>query len=291
MSVAQENILFLKEIEKRLGAGGVLSAGAEADELVRHFGCVGRADLLTGEKALGAGARSRIARALGMRLKGVPLSHVLKEREFLGRKFFINSHVLTPRLETEILVEEALKVLDGHYFSKGLSPEVLDVGTGSACIAVSLTSERPDCRMTALDISKKALTVARKNIYLHGLQKKIRLLRSDLLNAFHGKEKSWDVIVSNPPYVPEGELPELSREVRQEPKLALNGGSDGTGVIRSILEKAPGFLNEKGWLLLEIGAGQSGVLREIISRNRHFKRLNFIKDMTGIDRVLIVRKR
>ncbi|OGW81202.1 MAG: protein-(glutamine-N5) methyltransferase, release factor-specific [Omnitrophica bacterium RIFCSPHIGHO2_02_FULL_51_18] len=310
MTPLQENILFLKTIEKRLDSGGVLSPQAEAEDLVRHFGRIGRVDFFAGEKTLRRSAKKKIDWALRTRLKGTPLSYILKERSFSGLDFFISPDVLIPRPETEVLLEEALKILNTYYkchprarqidgptvFLAGAGmtangPEILEIGTGSGCIAVSLTCERPDCRMTALDISSAALRIARKNLYLHGLQKKIRLVKSDLFGAFYLRRKeSWDVIVSNPPYVPEEDIPGLPREVRKEPRLALDGGHEGTRVIDSILEQAPGFLKEGGWLLMEIGAGQSEVLRENILRNKKYKNLSFIKDATGINRVLRVQK-
>lgn len=287
----QQNILFLKTLEKRLSGGDVLSPVVEAEDLISYFGRLNRVDFFTGTKTLTSQQKKKIDQALRVRLKGTPLSHILKERRFLGRDFFISPDTLIPRPETEILVEETLKLIDKHYLSRGTAPEVLDIGTGSGCIAVSLTSERPDCRMTALDISAKALRVARKNIYSHGLQKKIKLVKSDLFSVFRGKQRRWDIVVSNPPYVPKEELSGLSGEVRKEPRLALDGGMGGTKVIYSLLEEAPVFLKENGWLLLEIGAGQSEILRKKVLGDKNFKNLSFAKDLTGIERVLIVQKK
>ena len=250
-----------------------------------------RVQLFTGEKNLNLSIQGKIDKAVTTRVKGIPLSYIVKEREFFGRTFFVNEDTLIPRPETEILVEVALKIIDKYYQAKDISPEILDVGTGSGCIAVSLTSERPDCRMTALEISKKALRIARKNINFHGLQKKVRLLRSDLFSALEGqKNKKWDIIVANPPYIAEGEMMSLPKEVQKEPRIALNGGSGGTEIIDRILCQAPAFLKEEGWLMIEIGTGQAEILRKQFLGEREFKNISFIKDFTGIDRVLTLQK-
>ena len=167
-------------------------------------------------------------------------------------------------------------------------PKILDVGTGSGCVAISLTLAGPHCRMTASDLSSRALKIARKNIVSHGLGKKVELVQSDLFGSF--RKRKWNLIVSNPPYVPEEDWPILSREVLSEPRLALDGGPKGIRVIESILDKAPDFLEKRGWLLMEIGAGQSKILKRKINERNAFKDLSFVKDLAGIDRILIAQK-
>ena len=196
--------------------------------------------------------------------------------------------VLIPRPETERLVEEALKVVDTHF--KGMEPEILDLGTGSGCIAVSLTLERAHCRMTALDASPAALGIARKNIKRHGLSQKIRLVKSRFFGSFGTKRGLWDMIVSNPPYVPTGAIPKLSKEVRNEPSLALDGGREGLDVLEAILTKAPGFLKPGGYLLMEIGDGQAGKFRKRWRWADEYESFRFEKDLNGIERILIAQK-
>ena len=284
----KDNLLFLKRIEKRLARRRIPSASAEAETLVRHFGRINRLDLFTGRQTLKSQAKNLIEKILESRLEGEPLSYLLKEADFFGRPFFVTKDTLIPRLETELLVEEAVKILQRE---NRPSPRILDIGTGCGCIAVSLTMERPDCRMTALDISSSALKVARKNIHRHVLSRKIRLIKSDLFNAFGEKEKgSWDMIVSNPPYVPREDFPTLSREVLSEPRLALDGGLKGFQVINRLLEESPYFLKKGGSLLVEVGKGQSKFLGRKISRERRFRNLRFIKDYSGIDRILVAEK-
>ena len=145
--------------------------------------------------------------------------------------------------------------------------------------------------MTALDISSKALKTARKNINFYQLGKKVRLIKSDLFSAFGNKKKAfWDLVISNPPYVPSEDFGGLSKEVLSEPRVALNGGPKGLSVLTRILDEAPYFMKEKGWLLMEIGDGQAGPLAEKIAQEKKFSKTRFVKDLNGIDRVLIAQK-
>ena len=142
--------------------------------------------------------------------------------------------------------------------------------------------------MTALDASLKALKVARKNVKLFGLSDKIQLVHSRLFRSFgKNKEAFWDVVVSNPPYVPVEDWGLLSREVRSEPRLALDGGVRGLETIEALLGKAPFFLKKGGWLLVEIGLGQAALLSKQLKRHADFRNFWFEKDLNGIDRVLI----
>ena len=295
------NLLYLKNTMERLVRSRVSPRAAflEAQALVTHYGRMNRLDFITGRRGLTPGAKKSIARAVSSRRGGKPLSYVLRKAEFLGHSFFVTPDTLIPRMETEVLAEEALRVMRSLDSLRSLGTtarqprvrplEILDIGTGCGCLAVGLTIARPDCRMTALDISREALEVARRNIRSHGLAGKIKLVQSDLFGAFGSEDKGrWDMIVSNPPYVREGEIPSLSREVRSEPRLALNGGRDGERVVRTLLEKAPYFLKKDGWLLVEIGDGQSKRLARWIAKRNDFRNLRFVKDMPGRDRVLVV---
>ena len=284
---SRKNILFLKKIEKRLSGARILPARYEAETLVRHFSGMNRLDLFAGAKPLKASAKSRIHQALRRRLEGQPLAYLLKDVEFFGRRFFVTKDTLIPRPETELLVEEALKVLKGY----SSPPTILDLGTGSGCIAVSLTLERPGCRMTALELSSRAVKIARKNIRYHHLDEKIDLVQGDLFRGFgKGKKAFWDMIISNPPYVAREDFRKLPREVLAEPRLALDGGAGGFATLDRILAEAPAFLKPGGWLLLEIGAGQSRSLAEKIAQEKKFSNLRFVKDLNGIHRVLVVQK-
>ncbi len=262
----------------RLKKAHVSSPRVEAEELLKHFGKMNRLDLFTGKKSVSAAARRQIAAALKKRVRGTPLQHLLGEWPFFGHSFYVSKDVLIPRPETEVLAEAVLEAMEGKK-----TPKILDLCTGSGCLAVSLTISRPECRMTASDISQKALSVARKNCKRHKLGKKITFVRSDLFGAFRHAGRKWDIIVSNPPYIPTAEIRTLSREVKHDPKLALDGGETGLDLIEKILHDAPHHLESGGTLLMEIGKGQSKILQ------KKWPALNFVKDHSGVERVLILK--
>ncbi len=282
----KNNIALLKETQFKLSRGGIKTSSFESEVLLRHFGQVNRVDFFTGAKTVSLTARRRIQKATEARLSGRPLDYILKKSCFYGLTFFVSKDVLIPRPETEILVEETLLILNQKISKKA---RVLDIGTGSGCVAVSLTIYRPDCRMTALDVCPKALDGARRNIRFHGLDKKIKLVSSDLFAAFGDSRKAyWDVIVSNPPYVA---LSEIKDSLRQEPLLALNGGRSGLDALMAILEKGPHYLKSGGWLLMEIGYGQSKRLAAILRAADSFKNFYFVKDYLRVERVLVAQKK
>ena len=281
-----KNIRFLKELEKYLVGKGVLSALSEAEALILFFSRMTRPEFYAGLKEISPSEKKKILSAAIKRGRGVPSGHITGEAYFCGHRFFVNRHVLTPRPETELLVDETLKIL-GTYLDEE-APEILDLGTGSGCIAASLTIAYPKGRMTALDCSSKALSLAHKNMQRLKLSKKIRLVKSYFFDAFKGKSiHRWDVIVSNPPYVPAEDWKALPREVQREPKLALLGGKKGLGAVRQILKDVPFYLKKPGWVILEIGKGQSKILIKELGSNKVFSRVRLVKDLAGIDRILI----
>lgn len=254
----------------------------EMEQILCYYGRMDRLQLYTRDRKISPAAQRRIDRAVQKRRLGVPLGYILGLAPFYGRDFLVNPDVLIPRPETERLVEETLKVLHGAL--RGKKASVLDLGTGSGCIAASLTLEGPPCRMAALDVSKKALAVARKNFKRLGLGKKIKVVESALFGRYSGKRALWDVIVSNPPYIPRRDRRSLPREVLKEPALALFGGADGLSVLEALLEAAPRYLKPGGWLLAEIGAGQS---KKLSKWRRRYASLVFEKDLNGIERILV----
>lgn len=212
--------------------------------------------------------------ALKKRAEHVPLQYIIGETEFMGLKFKVNSNVLIPRQDTETLVEEALKVV-----APGM--HVLDLCTGSGCIIVSILYNVPQAEGTATDISKQALLVAKENAKQNGVQ--VNFERSDLFDAVTGV---FDVIVSNPPYIPSGEVPKLMPEVRSfEPMEALDGREDGLYFYRKIVASCPEHLKPGGRILFEIGYDQgravSGLLEEA-----GFQEIRIVKDLAGNDRVV-----
>lgn len=209
----------------------------------------------------------------------IPVAYLLGRREFHGRSFAVDPRVLIPRPETEHLVEAALNCIDDDAL-------VLDLGTGSGCIAVTLALERPDSRIVATDLSPGALAVAAANCRQHGVADRVRLVRADLLSAL--RPGAFDVVVSNPPYIDVGEWPSLMPEVRDhEPPEALFAG-DGLDFYRRLFA-AGDFLREGQRLLLEIGKGQLEAVREQAEGNG-FDVEWVVADLAGIPRVLTLRR-
>ena len=216
--------------------------------------------------------------AIKKRAERIPFQYITGIQEFMGLKFHVNSSVLIPRQDTETLVEEALKVL---------TPEmkVLDVCTGSGCIIISLADKVPGITASASDISKQALLVAKDNGKLH--ETAVEWIRSDLFENIDG---TFDMIVSNPPYIRTADITELMPEVRDfEPYDALDGTEDGLFFYRKIVSESSEYLNEGGFLYLEIGYDQAEDVSQMM-REAGFEQIEVVKDLAGLDRVVKGRK-
>lgn len=213
------------------------------------------------------------------RCSHIPLQYLTGEQEFMGLSFRVNEHVLIPRQDTEVLVEEALKVIaDGD--------SVLDMCTGSGCIAVSIQSFRPLAKVSGCDISSSALKVARENGKQNGVS--IEFVESDLFSNIEGM---YDVIVSNPPYIPSDVIPTLMPEVRDfEPMNALDGKEDGLFFYRKIVEESGDHLILGGYLLFEIGYDQGEDVSALMKKNG-FCEIEVIPDLAGLDRVVKGRRK
>jgi release factor glutamine methyltransferase len=220
------------------------------------------------------------------RVAGEPLQYITGETEFCGLKFMVDKRVLIPRPETELLVEVVagrLKTEDGR--RKG-EVRIVDVGTGSGCIAIALAKKLPEAEITAIDVSKEALEVARGNAALHQVEKKVRFLEGDLLEALPSSFEV-DAIVSNPPYIADGELAKLPKEVRDfEPVRALTAGEDGLKVIRRLVMNARRVLSASGFVALELGAGQREAVEEFFGQQGH-EVVEVVKDLQGHERVIV----
>ncbi|MGB9779605.1 peptide chain release factor N(5)-glutamine methyltransferase [Caldanaerobacter sp.] len=207
----------------------------------------------------------------------VPYQYIVKKQYFMGLEFYVDERVLIPRPETEILVEEVLKRI-----KKG--DIVLDIGTGSGAIAVSIAKHFPECKVYALDISEEALEVAMYNAKRFGVGN-ILFLKSDIFSNVPDSLK-FDVIVSNPPYIKRSEIESLQEEVKKEPVLALDGGEDGLFFFREIAYGARPFLKKGSKIFFEIGYDQRDEVKGILLENG-FKNIQVAKDLAGIDRVVI----
>jgi release factor glutamine methyltransferase len=236
------------------------------------------------ERVLTADETLRFEAALTQRLRGTPTQYVTGHQEFWGMDLIVSPAVLIPRPETEHLVEAVLELGRG-FGSPGVPwPRIVDVGTGSGCIALALAKELTFAEIHAVDISPAALDIARTNAARHGLQERVRFHESDLLAAFCHDSARFDFVVSNPPYVSEVDKESLQPEVRDfEPHAALFAGATGLGVIRRLIPQAFCALKCGGWLVLEMGQGQDAALdAELSAWNKRI----FVQDLQGIPRVV-----
>lgn len=212
---------------------------------------------------------------LKKRTERIPLQYITGEQEFMGHRFLVNSNVLIPRQDTEVLVEEALKRI-----RPGM--EVLDLCTGSGCIIISILKNVSKVTAVATDISKQALIVAKENAKLNGVS-----VRFETSNLFDGIKGTFDVIVSNPPYIPTEEITRLMPEVRDfEPYDALDGKEDGLFFYRKIIWESMEYLNPGGYLMFEIGYDQGEEVSELMER-AGYSEIKVVKDLAGLDRVVI----
>ena len=213
-----------------------------------------------------------------------PLQYLLGTQEFCGLDFEVTSSVLIPRPETELLLEEVVRFLPS-----GSAATVVDVGTGSGCMAVALAKAVPSASVYALDCSETALEVANRNIHRHEVRDHVQCRRGDLFAALQGldMEGKIDVIMSNPPYVPDAEWDGLQQEVRVfEPRIALSGGPDGMVIHRRLLKDAWRFLVPGGLLVMEVGQGQADAVCEYARRQGRYGNIRIRQDAAGIDRVV-----
>jgi release factor glutamine methyltransferase len=212
-----------------------------------------------------------------------PVSYILGTREFWGLDFEVGPDVLIPRHETELIVEEALALI-----GKVAHPLIVDVGTGSGCLAIALAREIPGARVIATDVSPHALQVARRNATRHGVGERIRFVETSFLD---GIEEVVDIIVSNPPYVPSIYQPGLSPEVRDyEPPVAVFAGEDGLDGVRSVLEGAVRRLAPGGWLVMEFGLGQDSAVTSLVEGMSGIDVVKLRHDIQDIPRTLVGRK-
>ena len=208
-------------------------------------------------------------RFIKRRAESEPIAYIIKKKEFWSKNFFVNKNTLIPRPETELIVERLIKIIK----KKGIL--ILDVGTGSGCILISLMSELKCSKGIGIDISSKAINVAKKNRDKHGMQKKLLFLQKSITSEFNQK---FDLVVSNPPYIKTNEFKNLSADIQNyEPKIALDGGNDGLDLIKKVIYKTKNILKLNGLLALEIGNEQIDKVSKILLKN-NFKIEYIIKD-------------
>lgn len=270
----------LKQAEARLlSAPHPARARLDAEMLLLHVIGKNRAWLLAhAEDEFGGCSAIRYAGLLERRLRGEPIQYITGEAEFYGLSFRVTPDVLIPRPETEHLVEEALALA-----SRWAHPRIVDIGAGSGAIAVALARHLPNAHIAAIDVSPGALAIARENAERNGVADRIRFLQGDLLAPVAAE--SFEIVVSNPPYVPEADRDALSVEVRDyEPAQALFAGTDGLAIYRRLIPAAMSVLVPGGSLLFEIGFGQAESI-EALLHAAGFRDIGFIADLQAIPRV------
>ena len=266
--------------KKLLSYADIESADIEASSLLAGSIGVDKLSIFTEpHKEVNDGLIEKYNDFLNRRINGEPYSYITGSREFYSLEFNVNKEVLIPRPETELLVETVLdKIPVNTAFT------VFDAGTGSGCIGVTLGTLREDLIIIGTDISNAAVKVAKSNSRLNGTESSCTFINCNYLTVF--KSGSADMIVSNPPYIPDDDFDGLQSEVKNhEPKLALLGGIDGLDHIRRLTQAARELLKSEGWLILEFGIGQSEEIKEILTLNG-FSGIEIKKDLNGIDRVV-----
>jgi release factor glutamine methyltransferase len=274
-----------------LARKGVDSPRLQVELLLAHVLQLPRLKLyLNFERRLTKTELDPIRELLKRRGSREPLQQILGTTSFCGYEITLTKDVLVPRPETEVLAEKAWAFLQNRVSRTLVAPRVLDFGTGSGCIAVALACQVPDAMMTALDISAAALEVARQNAARHNLGERFQFVQSDGFSALGGG-RQFDLIVSNPPYIPSDEIDTLAPEVRNhEPRLALDGGTDGLAFIRQLASQAPVYLAREGRLMLELGDGQGGASEELFHA-RGWQTEPILPDLSGRPRILVACRR
>jgi len=270
-----------------LRKAGVPDARREAGSLLMHVLDCDRTYILAhAEERITTEQSESYRELVAERSSGKPLQYLTGSQEFFGLEFIVNSDVLIPRPETELLVEASLKLI-----SQIGAPVICDVGTGSGCIIISLLKNLPQARAFALDISPAALAIAKENAVRHQVEERLELMRSDCFSTLDpDRGPTFDLIVSNPPYVAERAFDGLQREVRDfEPVVALTAGPDGLDMIKRILLESPQFLKTNGFLIFEIGFDQQQAVRELIDE-KIWKLVDIYDDLQGIPRTVALKK-
>ena len=276
--------LAIREGTERLQARARGDARLDAETLMMHVLGRNKAYLYAHpEVELACGELNRYQEALQRRAAGEPLQYITGHQEFWGLDLLVTPAVLVPRRETEHAVEAALELL-----REIKSPRVIDVGTGSGCIALALASELPGASLNAVDISNDALEVARKNAKRLNLLDRVAFSQSDLLGSYLNGAPAFDMVVSNPPYVGNSEADKLQVEVREhEPHCALfGGGVEGLDIYRRLIPQAARVLKPGGWLVMEIGYTQEQAIRDLL---KDWKDVRCVPDLRGIPRVVIAK--
>ena len=276
-----EKILF--EANKLLKINNISNPNLDSELILSEVLKTNREKILIDlEKKITKRQINKFNSLISRRIKKEPVAYILGYKHFWKSKFFINKSVLIPRPETELIVEESINCVP-----KGKSRNILDIGTGSGCIIISVLKERPQCSAKAIDISSDAIKIAKTNAKLHHLENKINFINIDV-DKF--KSSKYDLIISNPPYISSLKLKRLGDDIKlYEPKLALNGGLDGYKKLKQIIIQSSKLLKKNGKLVIEIGYDQKNNIIEILKENGFYVN-KICQDLSGKDRCIISTK-
>ena len=282
-------LALLRWADERFRREGMATPRLDAELLLAETLGLDRVGLYTHfDQPLQPGELARFKELIRRRLRRERVAYILGKREFWSLPLRVTPEVLIPRPDTETLVSEGLKVLaplEGKEF------RFLEIGTGSGAVSIALAKELPGARGLATDLSPRALAIAQENAREWGVRERLRFVQGDLFEPLKQGEV-FDLIVTNPPYIPREDFPSLPPEVREyEPRIALDGGDDGLDFYRRALPGISDYLTAGGWFLAEIGAGQGPKVLEMGRNNPSLDSFGFAKDLSGIDRVFRVRKK
>jgi len=263
---------------------GIETPGLDASLLLSHVLQISRTELYSRTGRLTQKACEQLCGLIERRCSGECTAYLTGKKEFMGLEFNVNNSVLVPRPDTETLVEAAMETIRNNLHNNE-SINVLDLCTGSAAVAVALKHEMPQIKVHASDISAQALDTARANADRLLPGKNIHFHSGDLYDALSSIKCSFNLVISNPPYISTDEIQTLSAEVQNEPRIALDGGKSGLEVIKRIINDTPRHLQKNGWLLLEADPRQMKNIQKLLEK-RGFKNVKLSKDLSGQDRVI-----
>jgi release factor glutamine methyltransferase len=273
-----------------LARSGVSSPRLDAEVLLAEILRRDRSFLFSHPEFLLSSEAEELLRIwIGRRSHGLPVAYILGKKEFWSLEFMVTPAVLIPRPETEVLVSISIERAQ-----EGKTGRIAEVGCGSGAVLVSLAIELKESRFCAIDSSPDALWVARRNARRYGIEERVFFLQGSLLTPV--EDRGWkgevDLVISNPPYIPREETSCLPCDIRlYEPKKALDGGRDGLSFYRQLIPQAAGFLRPGGWLIVEVGKGQSRAIRRLLSRSEDFPIVTVTRDYQGVERVVSARRR
>ena len=282
----------IKEITASLKRFGIDDAHKESEIILIHSLGIDKTALYRDDPVLSEKELRELKEIIKRRAKREPLQYILGYADFYGLKIKVGEGILIPRPETELLVEEVVKAAESiEHRAESTGWKMLDLCTGSGCLALAIAKHFPDAKVYGTDISAIAVRYAKENAALNGISNAVFMkgsLYEPLKQLISGMPLKFDVIVSNPPYIKSNDIANLQPEIKNwEPRNALDGGDDGLRYYREILSEAPKYLDMDGFVFLEAGEGQAGDVSGI-ARSNHFRRVSVIKDYAGIERIVIV---